>query len=189
MIELAAALRTVVSTLESADLSYIVVGSTAAAAWGVARTTRDVDVVVMTDDNLPDVVDAIGAAGLYVPESAARDAIAEDGSFNVLDPVSGGKVDLFVAGSDDAFTVSRLARRVRSDVLGVACWVATAEDVVLAKLRWRLESRSEVQWRDCTEIAAANDLDVDYLRRWGADLGVADDLEALIDGIDRAMRT
>lgn len=62
----------------------------------------------------------------------------------------------------------------------VPCWVATAEDVVLAKLRWRLESRSEVQWRDCVEIAATNDLDTTYLRRWARDLGVTGDLEDLL---------
>ena len=52
---------------------------------------------------------------------------------------------------------------------------------MLAKLRWRLESRSELQWRDCVEIAAINDLDVSYMHRWAAELGVQDDLAELLD--------
>ena len=49
MIDLARILRTVVATLEHSDVGYVVVGSTAAAAWGVARTTRDIDMVVVLD--------------------------------------------------------------------------------------------------------------------------------------------
>jgi hypothetical protein len=75
----------------------------------------------------------------------------------VLDVEHGGKIDVFVARLQDAFTTSRLERRLRAQVFDVPCWVASAEDVVLAKLRWRLGSRSEVQWRDCVEIASTND--------------------------------
>jgi len=105
MTELAAAFDAVVGALERSGLDYVVVGSTAAAGWGVARTTRDVDVVLQLDHD------------------------AADGFLESLDR-------------------SRLARRVSADVLGLASWVATAEDVILSKLRWRLDSRSEVQWRD-----------------------------------------
>lgn len=52
--------------------------------------------------------------------------------------------------------------------------------IVLAKLRWRRTSRSEVQWRDCIEIAATNDLDTTYLRRWADVLGITDDVEDLL---------
>jgi len=65
-------------------------------------------------------------------------------------------------------------------VLGVTAWIATPEDVVLAKLRWRLDSRSEVQWRDCVGIAATQDLDKEYLWSWADQLGVAADLAELL---------
>ncbi|MCY3584441.1 MAG: hypothetical protein F4Y76_00480 [Acidimicrobiales bacterium] len=89
-------------------------------------------------------------------------------------------VDVFAVLSEDAFTQSRIARRVRAEVLGISTWIATPEDVVLAKLRWRLESRSETQWRDCVEIAAINDLDVSYMHRWASALGIRDDLTELL---------
>lgn len=181
MIELARILRTVVGTLEDAAIGYVVVGSTAAAAWGVARATRDVDIVVMVDpEQLDLVLGALQAAQLYVPVERAHEAAANGGSFNVLDPDHGGKIDLFPTNLGDAFTISRLERRIRVDLFDVPCWVASAEDVVLAKLRWRIESRSEVQWRDCIEIASANELDATYLRYWAARLGVTEDLEALL---------
>lgn len=164
-------------------MDYIVVGSTAAAAWGVARMTRDVDIVVLLgSDSAETMLEVLRASEVYFPESDARQAFEFGGSFNILHPQSGGKVDVFTVPASDAFTQARIARRVRAEVLGVEAWIATPEDVVLAKLRWRLESRSETQWRDCVEIAAINDLDLSYMRRWGSELGVEGDLADLLDG-------
>lgn len=81
---------------------------------------------------------------------------------------------------DDKFESIRLDRRVQLNILGVLTWVATPEDVVLSKLRWRLESRSETQWRDCIEIAASQNLDTDYMRLWAHQIGITSDLEELL---------
>ncbi len=181
MIELASALRAVVDAFETAHVDYLVVGSTAAAAWGVARMTRAVDLVALIrGDQLSVILDALSGTDLYVPTQHAHAAAGGGGSFNVLHTATGGKVDVFVSPPADEFTRSRLQRRVRHVVLGVPTWVATPEDVVLAKLRWRLDSRSEVQWRDCIEIAATNQLDRAYLAVWAPSLGVGDDLAELL---------
>lgn len=184
MIDLAAALQGVVRALEGAGVEYLVVGSVAAAAWGVTRTTRDVDAVgFLTPADLRELVARLDPATFYLPLESAKAAVRQGGAFNVLHPASGGKIDVFVVPPTDSFTRSRLDRRVRAEILGVSTWVATPEDVILAKLRWRVDSRSEVQWRDCVEIAAINPLDLDYLLRWADELGVADDLQDLLTAV------
>lgn len=181
MIDLAIAFRSVVEALEAIGARYVVVGSTAAAVWGVARATRDVDLVtVVSSDEVERLLTRLDHDELYVPDEDAYQAARLGGSFNVLHPRSGGKVDVFVSPATDAFTRSRLERRVAAEVLGVQTWIASPEDVVLAKLRWRLESRSEVQWRDCAGIAATQTLDVAYLRFWAPQLGVSADLAELL---------
>jgi hypothetical protein len=181
VIDLVAGFAVVVAALDRVDARYVVVGSMAAAQWGVARTTRDIDLVLVVDPlAADDVLAALDNEDVYVPVGAAREALTYGGSFNVLHTASGGKVDVFVVGADDAFERSRLDRRVRADVLGLASWIATAEDIILAKLKWRLESRSEVQWRDCVEIAAVQELDHSYLWSWATALGVVDDLAELL---------
>lgn len=166
-------------------MSYLVVGSTAAAAWGVARMTRDVDLVAVIGPNeLGPVLAALSGDDLYVNQGDARRAVVGGGSFNVIHSQSGGKVDVFVSEPGDRFTQSRLSRRTRADVFDVSTWVASAEDVVLAKLRWRLQSRSETQWRDCVDIARVQSLDRDYLRRWAPVLAVTDDLDELLAAVD-----
>lgn len=181
MIDLAAAFVAVAAALERSGLDYVVVGSTAAVGWGVARTTRDVDLVVQLNSEAADIfLASLDRDDLYVPVDAARDALLRGGSFNVLHTTTGGKIDVFVVAPDDEFEHSRLERRVKADVFGHASWIATAEDVILSKLRWRIESRSEVQWRDCVEIAAVQELDHTYLWRWAPALDVVDDLGELL---------
>lgn len=181
MIDLSAAFRIVARALDETGIEYMVVGSTAAATWGVLRATRDIDVVAVVDEGGDALIARLVHDDVYVPIDDAVDAVAHGGTFNVLHPRSGGKVDVFVRRPDDEFARSRLARRIPAEVLGVATWVATPEDVIIAKLLWRLESRSEVQWRDCVEIAATHSLDHDHMRAWALRLGVGDDLDELLD--------
>jgi hypothetical protein len=186
VIDLVAGFAVVTGALDRADVRYVVVGSMAAARWGVARTTRDIALVLVLDPLVvDDVLALMDRDDIYVPIVDAREALAHGGSFNVLHTTTGGKIDLFVVAPNDEFERSRLERRVRADVLGLSSWVATAEDVVLAKLKWRLDSRSEVQWRDCVEIAAVQELDEAYLWRWAPVLGVVDDLADLLGDVSR----
>lgn len=181
VIDIAAAIQAGITTLETAQVDYAVVGSVAASAWGVIRSTRDVDVVVAVQpEQLLAWLAAVDAAQFYVPTESARSAIRNGGSFNILHLVSGAKIDVFVPEPNDRLAGALLARRVRSEVFGVACWIASAEDVLLAKLRWRLTTRSERQWMDCGEIVAAVPLDREYLWANADAYEVRDDLRELL---------
>ena len=186
LIDLTFAFRRVVEALEKISARYVVVGSTAASAWGVARSTRDIDVVaVITRETVDTFLRALGNNEIYVPADEAKAATIKGGSFNVLHTTTGGKVDVFVCQTSDAFESSRLDRRVKLQVLGIDTWVSTPEDVVLSKLLWRVQTRSEVQWRDCVEVAATQKLDVNYLRIWATELGLSADLEELLEATRR----
>jgi hypothetical protein len=186
LIDLTFAFRRVVQALEKISARYVVVGSTAASAWGVARSTRDIDVVaVITHETVDSFLSALGNNEIYVPVDEAKAAAESGGSFNVLHTTTGGKVDVFVCLPSDAFEASRLDRRVKLNVLGVDTWVATPEDVVLSKLLWRVQTRSEVQWRDCVEVAATQNLDVKYLQIWATQLGISADVEELLEATRR----
>lgn len=178
------ALQKVVDALNSEGLPHAVVGSMGAGPWGLRRMTQDTDLItIAVHERVNELIELLSDNDSYVPVDEARRVLTSGGSFNVLNLETLQKVDVFVAHRDDPFTESRLSRRVRATVQGVDTWVATAEDIILAKLRWRLTSRSELQWRDCLTIAPLNDLDVDYLRKWADVIGVRDDLEELLEAI------
>lgn len=183
---LSSALKVVVEGLNRLGVDYIIVGSVAAATWGVVRSTRDVDIVAIIDSASVDrFLDGLEGSDLYVPAAHAREVAIHGGSFNIVHTISGGKIDIFVPPRGDDFTASRLNRRRTASVFGLDVYVASAEDVVLAKLRWRLETRSDVQWRDCVEVAATNELDFAYLDAWAGRLGVASDLADLLDEVQK----
>lgn len=160
--------------LEAAGIPYMVTGSVASSFHGEPRATRDIDIVI---DPGPEALDAfvesLPAADFYVDLEAARTALAERSQFNVIEIASGWKVDLMIR-KDRSFSVEELARRQPADVLGSPTFVASAEDVVIAKLEWAKAGESERQLRDVAAILAVSGdgLDYPYIERWISALGL-----------------
>lgn len=91
----------------------------------------------------------------YVEEHAMNEAVAQERSFNAIHFDSVFKVDIFIAGSDE-FALAQLNRRELrklSPEMDEAVYVATAEDTVVAKLRWYRAGHetSNTQWGDVQE--------------------------------------
>jgi hypothetical protein len=55
----------------------------------------------------------------------------------------------------------------------------SCEDLILSKLVWALESNSELQRRDIQQLLAGV-VDLDYIRKWAPQLGVATLLSELM---------
>jgi len=175
--------------LEQLDIPYAVGGSMAAAAHGVARTTFDVDLVAaITGEDADDLIAAL-AAEFYLDEQMARDAIARQGSFNLIHNRTLFKVDIFVA-TTRAFDQQQLARRVHRVVAETqeSAFLLSPEDVVLAKLDWyRLGNNvSDRQWQDVQGVLTMqrDTLDYMYLHEAAAELGVAALLEQALQERD-----
>jgi hypothetical protein len=85
--------------LEALGVRYHVGVSFASSIHGVARQTRDLDLVA---ELKPEPVDAF-AAGLqadsYLEEEAMRRAIERRSLFNLIHHATGFKVDLFISGA------------------------------------------------------------------------------------------
>lgn len=184
---LLSALIPVADALDSLRVTWFVGGSLASSARGLARASIDVDLVV---DLGPRHVGPLVAAlrpSYYVSAESIADAIAERSSFNVIHLDSMLKVDLFVApGRDfDTAALSRATREALDDESGRTFPVATAEDIVLAKLSWFRSGgeRSERQWADVLGVlrASGGALDLDHLERHARGLGVADLLARALD--------
>lgn len=55
-------------------------------------------------------------------------------------------------------------------------WIITREDLILSKLNWTENSRSEFQLHDVTSLLK-NDFDASYVRPWALRLGIEDLLD------------
>ncbi len=59
---------------------------------------------------------------------------------------------------------------------GFTVSIVTKEDLILSKLAWAQDSRSELQLRDVDNLLAAG-ADTEYLRKWASELDVVNLLE------------
>ncbi len=169
----AALLADAIGRLDGAGVPYMVTGSLASSYHGEPRATLDVDVVIdPTADGLERLIAGLVEGGYYVDRDVALHAFAERGQFNAIGP-DAAKVD-FIIRKDRPFSVEEFSRRESADLLGTPGFVATAEDLVIAKLEWAAASDSERQLRDAAGIIAiTTDLDVSYVERWADELGVS----------------
>lgn len=123
----------------------------------------------------------------YVVEDAIKDAIRRQSSFNLISNETFMKVDVFIPKSrafdQDAV---RSVRRQPLENGGREFIVASPENTVVNKLEWYKmgEQVSTRQWHDILGVLQkqAASLDLAYLDRWSATLGVSDLLEhALVE--------
>jgi predicted nucleotidyltransferase len=173
-------LSQVASILEQQGIRYVLVGSLASSMHGMYRSTADID--ILADVKAKHVLPLISALQdtFYIDEHAVTRAIDLRKSFNAIHFDSAFKVDIFIPKTD-AFTRQQLERRELrriSPALDKLIYVATAEDTILAKLRWYLSGGkvSNTQWSDVVGIIGgySGSLDLDYLHEWAEKLGLTE---------------
>jgi hypothetical protein len=167
-------LRRYVEAVERSGIPYMLTGSFASSYYGTPRGTQDLDLVISpTRAQLRQLLAPFGPPDYYVDVPAALAALQEEGQFNVLDLDSGGKVD-FIIRKDNDFNDSEFRRRTQAVVNGVPVSIATAEDVIVAKLEWAQLGQSTRQIEDVAGILGArgDSLDLAYVERWIRELGL-----------------
>lgn len=169
--------------LNGAGIAYMLTGSMASNYWGIPHTTHDLDFVVRVAlDSIPGLVAAFEDE-FFIDEHAVRGALDPPYQFNAIDNRSSLKVDFWVL-HPDRFEPAMFDRRLETTLFGERAWIARAEDVVLHKLHWHGITPSERQIHDAAGIAVVQEgrLDLDYLRFWAKELGVAHLLEEILAG-------
>lgn len=167
--------------LETAGIPYMVTGSYCSSHYGQPRNTNDVDLVIdPTPNQLSTFLDSLGDR-YYFSRESAQEALARRSMFNVIDFEEGWKADLMLR-KDRPFSIEEFRRRLPRMLLGHLLPMASAEDVLLAKLEWDALTPSQRQLHDALQVAVVQwpTLDQAYLRRWASALGVAERLEELL---------
>ena len=177
-------LRSVVTALDSAGVPYMLTGSFAAAFHGAGRATMDIDLVIdPTLSQLRSLVRSLAGAGTYLSSESAEEALANRSMFNIVDTTSGWKVDLIVRKLRP-FSQTEFERRQRADYEGCPLWVASVEDVIVAKLEWAKLGASARQLEDVAALLRIQGgrLDRTYLKHWIAALGLTAQWDQVLRG-------
>jgi hypothetical protein len=180
-------LRHTVEALERLGVPYLIVGSLASMAYGEARFTQDIDIVVALElRHVPGFIAAFPPAEFYLSESAMRDAIRNAVPFNVIHSASGNKVD-FVPARPGPWSPPRMdrGRPVRllpdRDVM-----VAAPEDVIIGKLWYHAEGGGDRHLRDIAGILRVTGAAVDraFVELWARQLGYFDTWRQILQTVD-----
>ena len=99
--------------------------------------------------------------------------------FNVVDSKTGWKADLIIRKTRP-FSESEFERRTMLQFEDMQLWVATVEDVIIAKLEWAQIGGSARQLEDVSALVrvTAESLDRAYIEHWAAALGLVSQWQA-----------
>lgn len=185
--ELIAATREVIGILDQLQIPYCLGGSLASSLQGIGRATIDGDLVaeLMLRHCRP-LADQLSVTFVVALEAVLQ-ALENESCFNAIHREHLVKVDVFVAKSSPWHRSQMARRQLMSfgDEAQPPVWVSSPEDTILAKLDWyRLGGGvSDRQWGDVTGVmkVQAENLDLNYLRRWADELRLRDLLDRALD--------
>lgn len=173
------ALSDVCARLDGAAIAYMLTGSLAMSFYARPRMTRDIDLVVAIEAaDSQRLIEALGA-DYHADASAIASAIQAARPWNIIHLPSVVKIDL-IPRKSTVYRRVEFERRRNVDLAGVPLWIVSVEDLVLSKLEWSRQSRSEQQQRD-VRLLLATPLDRAYLDEWAQRLGLT---QLLIEATD-----
>ena len=156
------------AALDAAGIPYMLVGSFASSAHGIPRATKDIDIVIApARHQLGALIEQFPPAQYHAELEEALFAFDHQSLFNVTDYETGWRVDFIIAKGTD-FSATEFRRRREIEVAGIRLYVASPEDVLIAKLAWSKQGGSDRQIEDAATIITTqgDDLDIPYIERW-----------------------
>ncbi len=137
-----AVLRTAEDVLRASGVDHVFVGGVTVLAFGMPRTTTDVDVIAAVEPrNIPKMVEGFRRAGFVTSAQDLHDALVEGGHVTVHDTRSVYRIDLVPARTE----AHREALRTKRRVAWRGRWLpfAAPEHTIVMKLRWGSEQDLE----------------------------------------------
>jgi hypothetical protein len=168
------ALQRIAAELNRAGIPFMLTGSFASVFYGSPRSTQDIDLVIAVNAaQIRTFLETLPSDEYYVEVDAALEALKRESMFNIIDLKTSWKIDMIIRKSR-AFSQEEFSRRRLSNVEGVSLHVASAEDVILAKLEWAKLGASQRQIDDAAGILKlrGDSLDRPYLDKWVRELGL-----------------
>lgn len=145
-------------------IQYMLTGSMAMATYAMMRMTNDIDIVLELKASDASRIIAAFEPDYYIPHGLVSDAISRQRMFNMLHQAMIVKVDCVIS-KDDAFQRQAFSMRELRPFAGMDVWVISKDDLILSKMNWAKETRSEMQVRDVSNIMR-NGFDEPYVKEW-----------------------
>ncbi len=160
--------REVIKRLNSRRVPYMVSGSVAMNFYTVPRMTRDIDIVIEITD-----VDSFYNAfknEYYIDKRTVGNAVRDRSMFNIIHLKEAMKID-FIVKKDSEYRKTEFERRKQVDIDGSKVFIVSIEDLIISKLVWSRQSRSDFQIKDIKNLLKEK-IDLEYIEQWVGKLGI-----------------
>jgi hypothetical protein len=176
----AAFLETVIEALPQPTPAYCLIGALAVSAWGRLRSTRDIDLLVISEEpGKTDLIQSLKTHGFVADTKwLEQNPLAKAHVLRLNHPAAPDlPLDLLFA--DDPHSRATLARRRSLHVLGISLWVCSPEDLVILKLK----AGRPHDFEDALGIVKNTELKLDfrYLEDWAKRLGFSEELQFVLN--------
>mgnify|MGYP001004884259 CR=1 FL=1 len=165
-------LKLVITKLEELNIPYMLSGSLAGSFYAQPRMTRDIDIVIELAAEQIAKITEIFSGDFYIDEDDVNEAVRLQSMFNIIHYQAVVKID-FIIRKDSLYRKLEFERRIRKIIAGFALWVVSPEDLIISKIFWARDSKSELQLNDVSSIMKyqAKKLDWEYIEYWVKELG------------------
>lgn len=173
-----------IAALDAAAIPYMIVGSLSSNFYGVARSSHDADFVIQLGDiPISRLTDRLGA-DFSVDPQLSFESVTGTIRHVIRVPAADFTIEVFLL-SADPHDQERFRRRRETDLYGHRTYLASAEDVVIMKLRWvgRVKRRKDIEDVENVLAVQRDHLDLNYVREWCDQHGTRQLLE---DALSRA---
>lgn len=150
----------------------MIVGAFGGYAFGISRTTYDIDILVdLRDQDFEALSQRFTLPRYYADPEMMRNSTEMGIMFNIIDTEEGIKADLVPVRRESEFRIAfeRRIRREFTDSAGITfkAWVAQPTDIVIGKLRAWFEGRSNKHPNDIYsmvvfDMSGYSDISIDY---------------------------
>ena len=171
-------LRDISHRLEGAGIAFMLTGSVAMNYYAQPRMTRDIDLVVSLDEAQTERFLSLFESEYYFDRQSVAHSISRRGTFNLIHYNAVIKVDCVVLKTD-AYRQEEFSRRKQINIGDFQTWIVSQEDLVLSKLFWAKDSKSEMQLSDVRNLLSG-DCDMKYLHSRAKTLSVDELLKELL---------
>lgn len=161
----------VVKKLNAAGIPYMLTGSVAMNYYAVPRMTRDIDFVIEFSASKLLRLEELFKNEYYISREAVQESLKYSSSFNLIHNEFQIKIDCMIRKQSE-YRLLEFSRRKIITIEGTELYIVSKEDLMLSKLFWAKDNRSQRQLDDVKNIAQT-EYDREYLSRWAQSLGIS----------------
>jgi len=154
-----------ISRINKLTVPYMITGAVASIIYGEPRLTNDIDLVIdMNPDDAASFCNMFPIEDFYCPPlEVIKLEIArhQRGHFNLIHHETGFKADIYASGRDELHRWG-LNNRKSFDLEGETFWLAPIEYVIVRKLEYYREGKSEKHLQDISNILEISSNEIDF---------------------------